>query len=101
MDLNVPPNPLSQIPSDAPLTKQHRHREYFILAIAVIVVAAGILWWQINQLGDISQAPAPMPTITPHPDVKDISDINKDIEGADTGDLDSDFQEVDNNLNKL
>jgi hypothetical protein len=101
MDLNTPPNPLSQIPSSAPLTKKHRHTEFFILTIAVIIIAAGIIWWQIGKLADESEFATPITSITPNLENREISNLNSDVQNVDTGNLDSEFQQVDNDLNSL
>ena len=100
MDLNTPPNPLSQIPSDAPLTKEHRHREYFYLAIAVILIAAGLIWWQIGKLTDESAIVIPTPRPTPEAQTE-INNISQDVQAVDMGNLNADFQQIDNDLNSL
>jgi hypothetical protein len=101
MDLNTPQNPLSQIPSNAPLTKKNMHYEYFILAIAIIIVAVGICWWQIGELNRESTFDAGIisPTITTRND--EISDINKDLEATEVNTLDTEFQQIDSELNSL
>ena len=101
MDLNTPPNPLSQIPSSAPLTKKHRHTEFFILAIATVVVAAGIIWWQIAKLSDESELAIPMTSATPNQENRDITNLNAEVQNLDTGNLDSEFQQIDTDLNSL
>lgn len=102
MDLNTTPNPLSQIPSNAPLTKTYKHKEYFYLAIAVILVCAGILWWQLDKYAsdfNFGQNIQNNPTSTPLN--QDISDIQSDLNNIDAGNLDSEFKDIDNELNKL
>jgi hypothetical protein len=100
MDFNTPPNPLSQIPSNAPLTKKNMHYEYFLLAIAVVVLGAGICWWQINQLNKESTYEMVV-SPTPNASQEEISNLNSDLQAADTTDLDAEFKQVDNDLNSL
>lgn len=101
MDLNIPPSPISQIPSEAPLTQKHKHKEFFYLAIAVVVVVAGLIWWQINSYSQEQEVFLPTATSTPDADTQEINNINRDMQDADIGDLDAEFQEIDSDLDGL
>jgi hypothetical protein len=101
MDLNIPPNPLSQIPSTAPLTKQHRHREFFVLAIAIVVVATGLIWWQIIKLDDESTLTNRVIMNAPNPENREISNISNEVNGVDNTNLDQEFEQIDKDLNSL
>jgi cytoskeletal protein RodZ len=101
MDLNTPPSQISQIPSSAPLTKPHRHKEYFFLAIAIVIIAAGLIWWQISKYSQEQEFVLPTPTATPNADTQEINSINKDMEDANISDLDTEFKDIDKDLNSL
>jgi len=101
MDLNTPPNPLSQIPASAPLTKQNKHYEFFIIAIAAVIIAAGFIWWQIGKYSDENQAGVQVVAQTPNPDNKEMTILNQETQQIDTGNLDTDFQNIDKDLNSL
>lgn len=101
MDLNTPPNPLSQIPSNAPLTKKNLHLEYLFLAIAVVVIAAGVIWWQIGKLDNESSYNEAVVSQTPTSDQQEVSNIYQEEQSINIGDLDKEFEQIDKNLNSL
>lgn len=103
MDLNTPPSPISQVPSEAPLTQKHKHKEFFFLSIAIVVIAAGIVWWQINKYSQEQDFVLPTATITatPDADAQEINNINSEVQDANINELDAEFKDIDKDLNSL
>lgn len=93
------PNPTGPTtPINSPGFSDHK-KEYFIVAIALIVITAGIIWWQLgSQMNDV-QITAPINLGDTA--ARDVNKINADILKTDNGNLDSDFQQIDKDLNSL
>ncbi len=70
-----------------------------LLLMLALGVIGGVLWW-MNQTADDTLAipqPTPRASVSPAPD----ADINADLQAADPGDTDKEFQAVDTDLNAL
>ena len=66
-----------------------------ILWIVIIVIAAVLIWWFMS--GQRANGPA-----TTGPTGGDTTqEIAQDLQGLDTGDLDKEFQGIDQDLNQL
>ena len=92
---------MSQIPSNAPLTKKSMHYEFFLIAIAVAIIAGGICWWQIGKLSKESTFNAPLASPTPDAEQREVSNIVSDEQNIDLGDLDAEFLQIDADLNSM
>lgn len=67
----------------------------WIVALIVVVIILGI--WQWHYRG----RSLPYNTSVSNPTSDKITDIKKDIENTDTGDLDKEFQDIDKGVNSL
>ncbi len=76
------------------LTKKKSH---WTVVIVVIIAVIGLffVWWYVNQMGF-----NPLPSTG----VRTLSEearINQDLESIDVGDLDTEFESIDSDLNSL
>ncbi len=74
-----------------------------IIILAIIGVAVWFYWSQTRNLESIQVEPpsaAPQQSATPK-ESDSVSDINADLEGIETIDLDKEFKEIDADLNNL
>ncbi|OGN05368.1 MAG: hypothetical protein A2746_00630 [Candidatus Yanofskybacteria bacterium RIFCSPHIGHO2_01_FULL_44_22] len=70
-----------------------------ILAVAGVIVAAGLVWWWLG--GKEVGQKAIAPTATPEGQSAETADINADLNEINAGDLDAEFNQVDQDLNSL
>lgn len=70
-----------------------------ILAVAGVIIAAGLVWWWIG--GREAGNKAMAPTATPGAQSQETADINKDLNDINAGDLDAEFNQIDQDLNGL
>lgn len=70
-----------------------------ILAVAGVIIAAGLVWWWMG--GKSANEKAMAPTATPDAQSQETADINKDLNDINAADLDAEFNQIDQDLNNL
>ena len=70
-----------------------------ILAVAGVVVVIGLIWWWTGQKSANDKVMAP--TVTPEGQSAETVDINADLNDINAGDLDAEFNQIDQDLNGL
>lgn len=70
-----------------------------ILAVAGVIIAAGLVWWWMG--GKSADNKAMAPTATPNAQSQETVDINNDLNDINAGDLDAEFNQIDQDLNNL
>ena len=70
-----------------------------ILAVAGVIVVAGLVWWWMGSKSANEKVMAP--TATPAGQSQETVDINKDLNDINAGDLDTEFNQIDQDLNNL
>lgn len=96
---NVSPpasQPMGPMPSTQMPIKKKGPWLWVIIGIAVAV--AGLAWWYISQMAveSVGQQQPPV-----NQEAREDTMINKDIQEADLGNLDAEFQSVDSDMNSL
>lgn len=95
-ELNQMQNP-NVTPS--PMSSKLKNKKTLWIIIAVAVVVAGLAWYFSAMQVDSPQLPVPTPT--PEVEAQLDSQLNTEVENIDLGDLDTEFKEIDNDLNSL
>lgn len=91
--------PSSSLPSQSMNSYNQHKKLYFIIAIAVIVIAAGVIWWQLGKQIDETQVSAPAKIASP--ETREVTGINNDVNNLEMGNLENEFQQIDKDLNSL
>ncbi|MDP3697782.1 MAG: hypothetical protein Q8R55_07285 [Candidatus Taylorbacteria bacterium] len=101
---NVPPmTPAGGQPMGptAPMMSQMSMKKkgpWLWIIIGIAAAVAGVAWWYISQMAvePVGQQPSPV-----NQEAREDTMLSKDIQEADLGDLDKEFQAIDNDLNSL
>lgn len=94
---NVPPMTPPSTGGAMPSMPAKNKSMWLWIVVAVAVVVAGLAWWYISQMA--VEPVAQQPKV--NQEAREDTMINKDIQEADLGDLDMEFQAVDSDLNSL
>lgn len=70
-----------------------------ILAVAGMIAVAGLVWWWMS--GKSADERAAAPTATPNAQSQETADINNDLSEINAGDLNAEFNQIDQDLNGL
>ena len=102
MEQNTEPKMVPNIePSIEPKSK--KYSIVLIIGVVIVLVGLGIWYWQVQKsktiLPIIPSATAPTTPVTIKED--SVSAINQELNSADIGDLDKEFQAIDSDLNSL
>jgi hypothetical protein len=75
------------------------NKKTFILIVVIVVAAIIIVWWYTQT--PTTQAPTEGPSGVIAPPADTTSEISKELESVDVGDVDKEFQQIDGELNTL
>lgn len=102
MDNNLNFNQQMQNPNMASSPRQtliKGKKMWIWVSVAVAIVVAGLVWYFGARQGVLP--PLPIPTPTPEAGVQLDVELSSEVENVDLGDLESEFKDIDADLNSL
>lgn len=88
----------AKFPSYESMQKNHKKSPHFLVAIIVIIVAGmGLLWYYLGIDFEYMPTQLRIPSQNNRPSPNELNEVNS----IDVGDLNSEFQSIDTDLNSL